>query len=249
MKAASISITAGWSAGESRATRSSAWMPPMRTSTFSQPSCPSAFAYRPVTCPSRDSANLRAVNNSAPVASSPAPSAGTRPRVASCAVRGSSPLAGPPSRCASQSPAGTSTTRAAAGASPTAATPPSVHRMPRCEAAHRFITCKTLGEQGRLRGPFRRQRRRRFRRSSWPGTLGLHRCSPITRRAAPANTSWDRGVKTGWMPCLCTPAREAAGRSRRLGHLWLHCQACHQEHRDTTPYEPPHQIRHRPMFR
>ena len=44
MKAASISITAGWSAGESRATRSSAWMPLMRTSSFSQPSCPSAFA-------------------------------------------------------------------------------------------------------------------------------------------------------------------------------------------------------------
>ena len=55
---------------------------------------------------------------------------------------------------------------------------------------------------------------RRFRRSSWPGTLGLHRCSPITRRAAPANTSQDHGVKTGWMPCLCAPAREAAGRGR-----------------------------------
>ena len=32
--------------------------------------------------------------------------------------------------------------------------------MPRCEAAHRFITCKTLGDQARPRGPFRRQRRR-----------------------------------------------------------------------------------------
>ena len=146
MKAASISITAGWSAGESRAIRSSAWMPPMRTSTFSQPSCSRAFAYRSVTRPSRDSANLRTVNNSAPVASSPAPSASTRPRAVSQAIRESGPLAGPPSWCASQSPVGTSTTRAAAGASPMAATPPSVHRMPRCEAAHRFITCKTLGD-------------------------------------------------------------------------------------------------------
>ena len=110
--------------------------------------------------PLRDSANLRSVSSRAPVASSPAPSASTRPRAVPRAIRGNGLLAGPPSWYASQSPVGTSTTRAAAGASPTAATPPSVHRMPRCEVAHRFITCTTLGNQGRLHGPFRRQHRR-----------------------------------------------------------------------------------------
>ena len=55
---------------------------------------------------------------------------------------------------------------------------------------------------------------RRFR-TVLAGALDLCRhCSPIARRAAPANTSWDHGVKTGWMPCLCAPAREAAGRGR-----------------------------------
>ena len=155
MKAASTSITAGWRLGESRATCSSARMPPIRTASSAQPSCSSAWAQRPLTCPARDSARLRTVTTSAPVASSPAPTASTRPRAASRAAGGRGCRAGPASWCASQPQAGPST-RAAAGASPPAAIPPGVHRRPRRRAAHHFITGKTLGEHVRLRGPFRR---------------------------------------------------------------------------------------------
>ena len=96
---------------------------------------------------------FRAATASAPAASSPAPSASSRPRAASRAVPRRGSLPGPRSRRASQPPAGTIGTRAAAGVRP-AAIPPSAHRMPRGEAADRIITGTTLGEHDRLRGPF-----------------------------------------------------------------------------------------------
>ena len=54
------------------------------------------------------------------------------------------------------------------------------------------------------------------------------------------------------MRCLCAAAREAAAQRQPAaaggpGHLRLHREACHQEHRDTTSYEPPHPIRRRPV--
>ena len=49
------------------------------------------------------------------------------------------------------------------------------------------------------------------------------------------------------MPLPLSACPRGSRPRRRLGHLRLHCQACHQEHRDTTPYEPPHQISHRPV--
>ena len=48
--------------------------------------------------------------------------------------------------------------------------------------------------------------------------------------------------RVGWQPCLCAPAREAAGRGRGMGHLWVWCEACHGEGRDAVFYEPPHDI-------
>ena len=95
---------------------------------------------------------FRAVNASAAAANSPAPSASSRPRAASRSISRRGSLPGPRSWRASQPPAGTLGTRAAAGACPAAAIPPSVHRMPRCEAADRIITGTTLGEHDRLRG-------------------------------------------------------------------------------------------------
>ena len=45
-----------------------------------------------------------------------------------------------------------------------------------------------------------------------------------------------------WLPCICPPAREAAGHGHGLGHLTLRCEACSTgDYRDTTLYEPPHQ--------
>jgi hypothetical protein len=50
----------------------------------------------------------------------------------------------------------------------------------------------------------------------------------------------------GWKPCLCAGAREGAERGRGMGHLWVSCQSCHDQFWDTTFYEPPHDIGHRP---
>ena len=227
MKAASTSITAGWRLGESRATCSSARMPPIRPSCSAQPSCSSAWAQRPVTCPARDRARLRAVNTSAPVASSPAPSASTRPRAASRAVGGRGRRAGPASWCASQPLASTSTP--AAGASLQAAIPPGVHRRPRRRASHHFITGKTLGEHARLRGPFRRQRRHPgSRRSSCPGTP-----EPGSGRDAQAQRSFcGRYLRLRGVHRRCRPAT-------RIGRQFYQAAwviAVTQPH----PHHPPH---------
>ncbi len=51
--------------------------------------------------------------------------------------------------------------------------------------------------------------------------------------------------KVSWMPCICGPAREAAENGRGMGHMTLWCEACStQDRRDTTFYEPPHQVGH-----
>jgi hypothetical protein len=50
--------------------------------------------------------------------------------------------------------------------------------------------------------------------------------------------------RVGWMPCICTPAREAAERGRGMGHLWVSCDTCHLECWQTMFYEPPHDVRH-----
>ena len=50
--------------------------------------------------------------------------------------------------------------------------------------------------------------------------------------------------RVGWMPCICTPAREANKRGHGMGHLWISCDTCHIEHWETMYYEPPHDIRH-----
>ena len=55
--------------------------------------------------------------------------------------------------------------------------------------------------------------------------------------------------KVSWMPCICTPAREAAAEhGRGMGHVMVWCGTCSEEdHRDTTFYEPPHDLSHRPL--
>jgi len=51
--------------------------------------------------------------------------------------------------------------------------------------------------------------------------------------------------RVGWTPCLCASAREAAGNSLGMGHLWIWCGACHEDGRETMLYEPPHDPEHR----
>lgn len=55
--------------------------------------------------------------------------------------------------------------------------------------------------------------------------------------------------KVSWLPCMCGPAREAGEQGRGLGHMTVRCGTCSAEdHRDTTYYEPPHQVGHnRPL--
>jgi hypothetical protein len=126
---------------------------------------------------------FRAVNASAPAANSPAPSASSRPRAAPLAISRRGSLPGPGSWRASQPPAGTISTWAAAGARPAAAIPPGVHWMPRWEAADRIITGTTLGEHDRLCGPFGDNADTQV--SVRPGALHRRRrCSSAARRAA-----------------------------------------------------------------
>jgi len=51
--------------------------------------------------------------------------------------------------------------------------------------------------------------------------------------------------RVGWTPCVCGPAREGAERGLGMGHLRIWCEACHQEGREATFYEPSHDITHR----
>jgi hypothetical protein len=55
--------------------------------------------------------------------------------------------------------------------------------------------------------------------------------------------------KVSWLPCMCSPAREAGEQGRGLGHMTVWCGTCNAEdRRDTTFYEPPHQVGHnRPL--
>jgi hypothetical protein len=55
--------------------------------------------------------------------------------------------------------------------------------------------------------------------------------------------------KVSWLPCMCGPAREAGEQGRGLGHMTVWCGRCNAEDgRDTTFYEPPHQVGHgRPL--
>jgi hypothetical protein len=50
-------------------------------------------------------------------------------------------------------------------------------------------------------------------------------------------------ARVSWKPCICGPARERAEHGRGMGHVWVSCEACHEEFRDTTFYEPPHDIK------
>ena len=55
---------------------------------------------------------------------------------------------------------------------------------------------------------------------------------------------WPGGAQVSWKPCICAAAREGAERGRGMGHVWVTCRACHDQLRQTTFYEPPHDIRH-----
>jgi hypothetical protein len=55
---------------------------------------------------------------------------------------------------------------------------------------------------------------------------------------------WPGMAQVSWKPCICGPARERAEAGRGMGHVWVSCEACHEQFRDTTFYEPPHDIRH-----
>ena len=79
-------------------------MPPMRTSSLSEPSCSMALVKRSVTWPCSVSSNPRrdrlkfsAVKTKTPAANRPATSVKSRPRAASRAVCSSADLAGPTS--------------------------------------------------------------------------------------------------------------------------------------------------------
>ena len=54
-------------------------------------------------------------------------------------------------------------------------------------------------------------------------------------------------VKIGWMPCLCAPAQPRAGRGPAWGISGCSCEACREEHRESTFYEPPHDVSHWPV--
>ena len=50
-----------------------------------------------------------------------------------------------------------------------------------------------------------------------------------------------------WTPCICEPAREAAGRSRGMGHVQVACNSCHDQLRQTVFFEPLHDSGHQPL--
>jgi hypothetical protein len=51
---------------------------------------------------------------------------------------------------------------------------------------------------------------------------------------------WPGKAQVSWQPCLCAPARERTG----WGHLRVSCNTCHDQLRQTTFYQPPHDITH-----
>jgi hypothetical protein len=58
---------------------------------------------------------------------------------------------------------------------------------------------------------------------------------------------WPGKAQVSWTPCLCEPAREAAGRGRSRGHVRVACTSCHGQLRQTVFFEPPHDSGHRPL--
>jgi hypothetical protein len=58
---------------------------------------------------------------------------------------------------------------------------------------------------------------------------------------------WPGKAQVSWKPCLCEPAREAAGRGRGMGHVLVACNSCHDEFRQTVFFEPPHHSGHQPL--
>ena len=45
---------------------------------------------------------------------------------------------------------------------------------------------------------------------------------------------WPGKAQVSWKPCICAPAREAAGQGRGMGHAMITCNACHDQFRQTT---------------
>jgi hypothetical protein len=76
---------------------------------------------------------------------------------------------------------------------------------------------------------------------------------PVTRarNAEPTAGALGGGLAVGlllsWKPCICVPAREAAERGRGMGHVMVTCNACHDQLRQTTFYEPAHDSGHDPL--
>jgi hypothetical protein len=58
---------------------------------------------------------------------------------------------------------------------------------------------------------------------------------------------WPGKAQVSWKPCICGPAREAAVRGRGMGHAMVTCDACHDQLRQTTFYEPAHDSGHDPL--
>jgi hypothetical protein len=58
---------------------------------------------------------------------------------------------------------------------------------------------------------------------------------------------WPGRAQVSWMPCICSPAREAAGRGRGMGHVTVVCGTCHDELRESRFYEPAHDRGQRPL--
>jgi len=58
---------------------------------------------------------------------------------------------------------------------------------------------------------------------------------------------WPGKAQVSWTPCICEPAREAAGRGRGMGHVRVICNSCHDRLWQTVFYEPPHDSGRRPL--
>jgi len=56
---------------------------------------------------------------------------------------------------------------------------------------------------------------------------------------------WSGKAQVSWPPCICAPAREAAGRG--MGHVRVSCNNCHDQLRQTAFFEPPHHRGHQPL--